>query len=98
MDCPICLEKLPELTQANSETIHVPELACNCAFFTHTDCWFTWVAENGGTCLYCRTPIEQPITLVQIHTRPRIVTMHPCTLATLTCISLIFIRFTFFHF
>jgi hypothetical protein len=52
MDCPICLEKIPELSEDCDIT--VPELECNCAFFTHLHCWDSWSCINGGICLYCR--------------------------------------------
>ena len=52
MDCPICLEKIPELSEGCDIT--VPELECNCAFFTHLHCWDSWSCINGGICLYCR--------------------------------------------
>jgi hypothetical protein len=59
MDCPICLEKIPELSEGCD--IMVPELECNCAFFTHLHCWDSWSCINGGICLYCRYP--PPITV-----------------------------------
>jgi hypothetical protein len=58
MDCPICLEKIPELSEGCDIT--VPELECNCAFFTHLHCWDSWSCINGGICLYCRYALAAP--------------------------------------
>ena len=72
MDCPICLEKIPELSEDCG--VLVPELECNCAFFTHLHCWDSWSCINGGICLYCRyasgaqpIPAVEPAPLVHGH-------------------------------
>ena len=70
MECPICLEKLPELSEQIEDQITVPELECNCAFFTHLHCWDSWACINGGICLYCRFTNVPPPPTVQVSNAP----------------------------